>query len=173
MKQTNVTVVGHVATEPHLRETATGIKVTNFRLATTERRYDRGLKQWRDGDTMFFSVACWRALAENVHSCVRKGQPVIIEGRLHTSSYDDKDGATRVVIEIEASTVGHDLTRGVSAFTKADLGGRAEREIAEFARDLDRDEAPPFDPVTGELLEGDEAFLADQLAHVAAEQPGA
>lgn len=169
MKQTNVTVVGHVATEPRLRETATGAKVTSFRLATNERRFDRSLKEWRDGATMFFSVSCWRGLAENVLSSVKKGQPVIVEGRLHTSSYDDKDGATRTVLEIDAAALGHDLARGVSTFTKADFTARAEQEVsAGLARELDQDEAPPpFDPATGELLDPDDAAVL-----VGAEQPG-
>ena len=155
--QTNVTVVGHVATEPRLREVASGVKVTNFRLASTERRFDKSLKEWRDGGTMFFTVTCWRGLAENVFSSIQKGQPVIVEGRLHVSSYDDKDGAARTVIEIEAAAVGHDLVRGVSSFTKADAGARAERDAAlELARDLESEDVPVFDLTTGEILEQEE-----------------
>jgi single-strand DNA-binding protein len=151
--QTTVTVVGHVATEPRLREVATGTKVTSFRLAATERRFDKALKQWRDGGTMFFTVTCWRSLAENVFSSVKKGQPVVVEGRLHVSSYDDKEGVARTVIEIDAGTVGHDLSRGVSIFTKSDLLGRAEKgTAAELAREADDEETLGLDPAPDEIV---------------------
>lgn len=154
MNQTNVTVVGHVATDPRLREVATGSKVTNFRLASTERRYDKGLKEWRDGGTMFFTVSCWRALAENVFSSVKKGHPVVVEGRLHVNTYDDKEGATRTVLEIDAVVVGHDLTRGVSSFTKGDPAARVERDIAgDLARELDADDAGGYGSSTDAPIE--------------------
>lgn len=119
MNETVVTVVGHVASDPTLRATSSGVKVASFRLASTERRYDKGLGLWRDGDTTFFSVSCWRAAAENVADSVQKGQPVVVHGRLRSRTYDDKDGVSRTSLEVEASTVGHDLTRGVARFTKA------------------------------------------------------
>lgn len=159
--QTNVTITGYVATEPRLREVPNGAKVTNFRLASTERRFDKGLKQWRDGATMFVTVACWRSLAENVLSSVKKGQPVVVEGRLHVSSYDDKDGVARNNIEIEAAVVGHDLTRGISAFTKADPAMRTEREIVPEAQDLEREDSPGFDPMTGEILDDSDPGASD------------
>ena len=119
MNQTNVTVIGRVATEPRMHEVPGG-KVTNFRLATTERFFDKTKNEWRDGDTTFYGVSCWRALAENVAGSVQKGQPVIVEGRLHASSYDDRDGVPRMDIKIEARAVGHDLSWGTSSFAKSE-----------------------------------------------------
>jgi single-strand DNA-binding protein len=55
-----------VVSDPTLRVTSGGAKVASFRLASTERRYDRGVGGWRDGDTVFFQVSCWRRAAENV-----------------------------------------------------------------------------------------------------------
>ncbi len=147
MNETNVTVVGHVATEPVMRTTAAGVKVTSFRLASTERRFDRQLAAWRDGATIFYTVTCWRAAAENVQDSVCKGQPVMVHGRLRVSGYDDKDGQHRTVVEVDAQAVGHDLTRGVASFTKALPVAEA---AAALVRELDEEE--PFDPVTGEVL---------------------
>ena len=113
MNETLVTVTGYVAQEPVLRLTGSGTKVVGFRVATTERRYDNGLKDWRDGDTLFFGVSCWRSLGENVLASVHKGDPVVVQGRLRDGSWQ-KDGVTHFKVEIEASTVGHDLSRGVS-----------------------------------------------------------
>lgn len=124
MYETTLTIVGNVATEPQLRATSAGVKVANFRVGCTERRFDRKLDGWRDGDTVFWSVSCWRALAENVVASVVKGQPIVVHGRVRANSYEDKQGVTRTQLEIDAFSVGHDLTRGVSAFTKASVSSR-------------------------------------------------
>ncbi len=94
-------------------------------------------------------------LAENVFSSVKKGQPVLVEGRLHVSSYDDKDGVSRTSVEIDASTVGHDLTRGVSTFVKGELPARTDRDVAaELTRELDQEDLPAYHPTTGEVTAG-------------------
>ena len=121
--ETVVTVTGYVAQEPVLRLTGSGTKVVNFRVATTERRYDKGVNGWRDGDTLFFAVSCWRNLGENVLDSVHKGDPVVVQGRLRDGSWE-KDGVTHSKVEIEASAVGHDLAKGVSRFTKSTLQPR-------------------------------------------------
>jgi single-strand DNA-binding protein len=153
MNETLITVVGHVATEPTLRTTAGGVRVAGFRLASTERRFDKGVGGWRDLHTTFYTVTSWRNMAENVCQSVAKGQPVVVTGRLRDSSYDAKDGQRRTVLEIEALAVGHDLARGVATFTKA-TGAPAVNVVRAL------DEAPsgradgvgPLDPVTGESL---------------------
>lgn len=118
MKETLVTVVGNVVTDPTLRVTSGGAKVTTFRLASTERRLDRVSGGWRDGDTIFWQVTCWRRVAENVADSLAKGQPVVVHGRLKANRYE-VEGQPRTSLEIDASTVGHDLSRGVARFRKA------------------------------------------------------
>ena len=82
MNETMITVVGNVAREPNLRVTNNGTRVVDFRLASTERRYDRALGGWRDGETVFYTVTCWRNVAENLIDSVEKGQPMVVHGRL-------------------------------------------------------------------------------------------
>lgn len=118
MNETVLTVTGYVAQEPKLRVTAAGTRVVSFRLATTERRFDKSLNGWRDGDTIFFTVTCWRLIGENVLDSLKKGEPVLVQGRLRDGTYE-KEGVSHTVFEIEAHAVGHDLSRGVSRFTKA------------------------------------------------------
>lgn len=130
MNETIVTVTGNVATDPTLRTTKSGARVAGFRLASTERRFDRGVREWRDGDTTWFQVTCWRAMAENVMSSVAKGQPVVVHGRLRDASYE-RDGQRRTVIEVEAYGLGHDLSRGVASFTRV-AGGAGENVAREF-----------------------------------------
>jgi single-strand DNA-binding protein len=144
MNETMVTLVGHVATEPALRITTGGARVTSFRLASTERRFDKGVNDWRDAYTTFFTVTTWRTMAENVCASVTKGQPVVVHGRLRDSSYEAKDGQWRTVLEVEAFALGHDLSRGVSTFTK----GSSAASI-NIVRELE--ELGDVDPVTGEL----------------------
>lgn len=126
MNETVLTVMGNVASDPTLRATSSGVKVASFRLASTERRFDKGLNAWRDGDTLFWSVSCWRGLGENVAESLAKGQPVIVHGRLRERSYE-VDGQRRTTLDIDAVTVGHDLSRGVAGFRKA---SGVEREPA-------------------------------------------
>jgi single-strand DNA-binding protein len=153
MNETLVTVAGNVAGEPRMRVTAGGVRVASFRLASTERRYNKELGAWRDGDTVYYTVTCWRTMAENAFESVQKGHPVVVHGRLHVGSYE-KEGQERTVVEIEARSLGHDLSWGVSRFTKARPGASSDRQLAgELASELDDEQ--PFDPETGELIEAD------------------
>lgn len=151
MNETLVTVAGNVAAEPRIRVTAAGVRVASFRLASTERRYNKELQAWRDGDTVYYTVTCWRAMAENAFESVEKGQPVVVHGRLRVSSYE-KDGLLRTAVEIEARSLGHDLSWGVTTFTKARPGASSDRQlVSELASELDDEE--PFDPETGKLID--------------------
>lgn len=123
MKETVITVAGNVATEPKLRQTANGTRVVGFRLASTERRFDKALNGWRDGDTTFYTVTCWRNFGDNVLDSLSTGQPVLVHGRLRAGSYE-KEGQMRSVLEIEAYSLGHDISRGVSVFTRASQSER-------------------------------------------------
>jgi single-strand DNA-binding protein len=153
MNETMVTLVGHVATEPALRFTTGGARVTSFRLASTERRFDKGVNGWRDAYTTFFTVTTWRTMAENVLASVTKGQPVVVHGRLRDSSYEAKDGHWRTVLEVEAFALGHDLSRGVSTFEKGSVapGVNIVRELEELEEVGEIEELGEVDPVTGEI----------------------
>jgi single-strand DNA-binding protein len=117
MHDTTMTVIGNVVDSPKLRRTRNGHSVANFRIASTPRRFDREKEQWVDGGTLFVTVTCWRALAENVAHSLRKGQPVVVFGRFCQREYEQGE-TLRTAYELEAITVGHDLTRGVAVFDK-------------------------------------------------------
>jgi len=148
VNETLVTVAGNVASETRMRVTAAGVRVASFRLASTERRYNKELQSWRDGDTVYYTVTCWRAMAENAFESVEKGQPVVVHGRLRVSSYE-KDGQVRTAVEIEARSLGHDITWGRSTFVKASAGtGGGDRAlIGELAAEFDDE---PFDSEAAE-----------------------
>lgn len=141
MNETTVTVVGHVAKEPILRVTGTGTRVVSFRLASTERRFDKALNGWRDGDTAWWSVSCWRNMGDNVLDSLAVGDPVIVHGRLRMREYE-KEGVKQSSFEIEASSVGHDMARGVSRFTRATVGaGSRDLAVADDSHDDSRDDS--------------------------------
>lgn len=122
MNDTWVTVVGNLATEPAARTTAGGVPVLTLRVATTPRRRDGVTGEWKDAETAFLTVTCWRALAEHVGRSLHKGDPVVVHGRLLHRSYETPQGERRSSTEVEASVLGPDLSRGTAPFARA---GRA------------------------------------------------
>ena len=131
MNEANVTFQGWVGTDVVLRETANG-HVANFRVGVSPRiRKKDG--SWVDGTTSWFSVTCWRALADNVRDSVRKGEPVIVVGRLRTDVWERGDGEKSVTYVVEATHVGHDLVRGTGMFTRSLSPVRAEDDETDAA----------------------------------------
>lgn len=117
MTDTVIHMVGHVGTDVDYRKVGNGTHLSTFRLATTPRRWDRAAGQYVDGTTTWITVQCWRALAEHVRDSLRRGDPVIAAGKLKTEEWT-KDGVRNSRFILEGTTVGHDLSRGVSSFRK-------------------------------------------------------
>jgi single-strand DNA-binding protein len=126
MNEAFVTFQGWVGNEVVHRETTSGT-VANFRVGTTPRIRKRN-GDWVDGPTSWFSVTCWRSLADHVRDSVRKGEPVFVHGRLRTDVWEREDGQSSVTYVVEASCVGHDLTRGTTVFVRAARPERAETD---------------------------------------------
>jgi single-strand DNA-binding protein len=124
INDTPMTLTGNVCDEPVMRITRSGHSVTNLRVASTPRRYDREKEKWVDGQTLFVSVACWRQLAEHVANSVHKGEPVIVTGRYVSQTYEVNE-QLRYTQVLEATSLGHDLSRGTAQFRKVT---RSERD---------------------------------------------
>ena len=108
----------YVATEPRFKKIAGDTSSARLRVAYTARRRDKETGEWGDGPTSFVTIQCWRTLADNVSMSVHKGEPVLITGRLQIRRFEDAEGAPRTAVEVEAASVGHDLTRGVAQFSR-------------------------------------------------------
>lgn len=108
---TYLTLHGNLVADPAARSTASGATVVGFRIASTGRKFDKEAGAFRDGDTVFITVSCWRALGSNVLATLRKGDSVVAMGRLTYRTYDDKNGVRRTVHELDAIAVGPDLSR--------------------------------------------------------------
>jgi len=118
---TTINVVGTIATDPRLIITASGVPLCVFRIASDERRYDKQQQQWIEGATNWFGVVCFRGMAQHAIESFRKGDRIIVSGRVRVRDWekDDKKGTS---IEIEADAIGHDLRWGVSKFDKRVTG---------------------------------------------------
>ncbi|WP_405063031.1 single-stranded DNA-binding protein [Kribbella sp. NBC_01505] len=124
--ETVVTMVGNLVDDPELRFTPSGAAVANFRIASTPRTYDRQSGEWKDGESLFLSCSVWRQAAENVAESLQRGMRVIVQGRLKSRSYDDRDGTKRTVFEIDVDEVGPSLRSATAKVTKAMRSGGGE-----------------------------------------------
>lgn len=112
MQQNTLTLIGTVASDV-IVDAPDG--QARFRLVTHSRRLDRATNTWVNGAPAFIDVVCSRRLAENVAACVRRGDPVIVTGRLRMREGPDKR-LNR--LEIDAQGVGPDLNRATVVVTR-------------------------------------------------------
>lgn len=112
-----ITVVGNI-TEPELKTTDTGLQILSFRLASTERRFEKDEEKWVEGATNWYSVSAFRQLADNAGRSLRKGDRVVVTGRLRLRDWETaaKKGVTA---QIDADALGHDLRWGTTTFHRA------------------------------------------------------
>lgn len=124
MNDTTVTVVGNVVDSPRRVSLDSGA-VTNFRMASTARRYDAATQQYVDSGTLWVDVECWGSLSGNVAASISKGDPVIVQGALTTHSWESESGP-RSKPRIRAFAVGPNLSRGTADFRRARPARTAE-----------------------------------------------
>ncbi len=120
-----ITLTGLVATNPRHIVTSEGLAITSFRLASNQRRFDRTQNAWIDGDTNWYTITAFRQLGTHVATSVEKGQRVIVTGRVRIRDWEsaEKSGTT---IEIDAESIGHDLTWGRATFTRSVIAVKPE-----------------------------------------------
>lgn len=108
-----ITVCGIVATEPRHLVTETGIAITSLRLASPSRRWDRATAAWVNGATNWYTVTAFRSLASNVYKSLKKGDRIVVAGRVRIRTWE-RDGRGGTSVEIDADGIGHDLAWGIS-----------------------------------------------------------
>ena len=93
---------GRLCKDPELRHTQSGTAVASFTLAV-----DRDFKDKNSGETATDWISCtaWKGTAEFVTRYFQKGRMAIVEGRLQSRKYTDKDGNNRTAYEVVASSV--------------------------------------------------------------------
>lgn len=120
---TTITICGNTTSPAELRFTPSGKAVTSFNVAANERRFDKAKNEWVDGDTTFYPCSAWGAMAENVAEALdSKGMRVIVQGRLKSRTYQNKDGQDVTRFEIEVDEVGPCLRYATAKVTKVSSG---------------------------------------------------
>ena len=114
----HLTITGLVATPPRHIITSEGLPITSFRLASTQRRFDRSKEKWIDGETNWYTITAFRQLAIHAAGSIEKGQRVVLSGRLRIRDWENGE-RTGTTIDIEAESLGHDLAWGTSVFTRS------------------------------------------------------
>ena len=97
-----VAILGRLVADPTMRQTTTGRNVASFRIAC-----DRNVRRDANGQSQadFFDVVAWERNADFVCKYFQKGALIVIDGRLQTRQYQDKNGNNRTAFEIIANNI--------------------------------------------------------------------
>jgi single-strand DNA-binding protein len=103
------TLVGNLVKDPESKDFGQDKNVTNIRIACSDRVPD-GKGGWKDGNTAYYNVSAWRSLGKYMASTLKKGDRVIVTGKIKYNEFKKNDGTNGHSYEIEASDVGISLT---------------------------------------------------------------
>jgi single-strand DNA-binding protein len=103
MNLNKVFIAGNLTRDPELRTLPSGAPVASFGVATNRIWKDK--QGQRQQEVQFHNVVVFGRQAETTNQYLTKGSPVLVEGRLHTRSWDGKDGAKQYRTEIIAERV--------------------------------------------------------------------
>jgi single-strand DNA-binding protein len=112
-----VTIVGNLTRDPELRFTTAGQATASFGVAVNRRWQNRQTQQWEEA-TSFFDVVAWAGLGENVAQCLRRGDRVVVSGRLDQRSWENNEGEKRSKVEITANEIAPSLRWATVEITK-------------------------------------------------------
>jgi single-strand DNA-binding protein len=132
MNETYVTLQGWVGNDVELRDVGE-TQCTTLRVGCTPRYLRAGA--WVDGPTSWYTVSCWRTLGRNVAESVRKGDPVVVHGRVHVDVWEREGQPPSTSWIVDATFVGHDLNRGRATFVRNARTGAAEPVVDEAVRE--------------------------------------
>ncbi|MGA8046781.1 MAG: single-stranded DNA-binding protein [Dermatophilaceae bacterium] len=118
MNENTITVSGNVIAEPEMRQTKGGHPMLTFRVASNHRYFNSRTGQWEEGVTNYYDVVAFRQLALNTGASLHKGYAVFVQGQLRQRRFTRQDGSSGMSCEIEARTVGPDLTFGIAQWMR-------------------------------------------------------
>ncbi len=128
-------LIGTVVSELRYEQIDGEQGILRFRMAVNERVFDRTSGRYLDAEPSYYTAVCRRQLAKNVNRSIKRGDPVIVSGRLRMRELDVREGqgSRRVVAELSATAVGHDLARGNAVFEPTMRRERAVNRQSETA----------------------------------------
>jgi single-strand DNA-binding protein len=98
-----VTILGNLGADPELRMTTGGQGVLNIRVACSESYLDKDRK--KQERTEWVNCVIWGKRGEGLAKVLKKGDRILVEGKLRTSKYTDRDGNERYKTEVNATEV--------------------------------------------------------------------
>jgi single-strand DNA-binding protein len=93
-----VILAGNLTRDPELRFTNDGVPVCSFGLAVNRVRS-------RSEDVDFFDISAWRELGETIANYKKKGDPILVEGRLQYRTWEAQDGSKRSKVDVVADNI--------------------------------------------------------------------
>lgn len=111
MAVNSITVAGNIGKAPELNG-----QTARFSVAINHNRLNRQTNQWEKLPSTWMVVKAFGTLATNAYQSLHKGEPVIVNGTLHTEEWVDDSNQQHSMQVVYADTLGHDLNRGVSQF---------------------------------------------------------
>ncbi|MCT1395648.1 single-stranded DNA-binding protein [Microbacterium sp. p3-SID338] len=115
-----ITIHGGLTAAPELRYSQNGLPIVGGTVASTDRYLDRQTNEWKDGKTLYVRYTAFKDLAEHIAaSGLDKGSQVVVTGKLHTRSYDDREGVKRTSTELEVIDFAVSLRRATAQVTRA------------------------------------------------------
>lgn len=146
-----VILIGNLGKDPEVKYTPGGTPVAKFSLATNERFKDKS-GEWQDR-TEWHNIVAFQRLAEIVGEYVKKGSKLYIEGRLQTSSWDDREsGQKKYRTEIIAGDLVLLSGRG------EDAGGSRASSAHSFDQRGSGSSAPEPEPDSATITDDDIPF---------------
>ncbi len=138
-----IIVAGNIGRDPEMRYTPSGVAVTSFSVATS-RQYNNAQGQ-QVKETIWFRISCWSKLAEYANNYLKKGNKVLIEGRLVPDPatggprlWTRADGTTSASFEINAVTL-----RSLTSRSDSDSSGSSGGGFPEYSESsVDEDDIP-------------------------------
>ncbi|MCJ7447932.1 MAG: single-stranded DNA-binding protein [Bacteroidales bacterium] len=129
-----IMLIGRTGKDPVLHTTKSEKKVVTFTLATWENFKDEKEESgWRT-ETEWFNIVVWGDSAEPLSKKVKKGDLVLVEGKVRTRSYEDKEGTTKYITEV----IG--FARAINPSKKSEVP--VPEEKAEPKKSKQKDEVP-------------------------------
>jgi single-strand DNA-binding protein len=107
-QDSHLTLTGNLTADPELHYTRTGTAATSVIVASTARHYDRDADIWVEEDTIYLRCTAWRRTAQNIADTLRKGDRVLVTGKLRQHTYTTGDGA-KSTLELDIDDIGRSL----------------------------------------------------------------